>query len=189
VTGAAVTAGALAAKVAVVVIVAGALAATAGPASHRLTAEHAHGRASTPVESRGVAGRPAATLIAEHRGAGKGHQPSALGRPQGKHGAKARLGAPRHGGKSAGKTAPGAGNGVGNGAARSNAAVAHSTSVSARGAAASADGRARGSSSNLKPSPHYGSQALSALAGSTPQGRSGADKPEPAADPPAPPGP
>ena len=186
VTGAAVTAGALVAKVAVVVLVAGALATTAGPAAQRVTAAHAHGHAATPAASRGVAGDRAVASITEDRGAGKGHQRSAVVRPRGAHGAKAGLGAPRHGGKSPGKTSPGAGNGAGNGAAHGTAAAAHPSSASARGSAASADGRARASSSKLKPRPHYGSQALSPHARLTPEGSAGVDTPQTAADPPAP---
>jgi len=119
VTGAAVTAaGALAAKVALVVIVAGALTATAGLAAQRVTAPHAHGRTTTLAASRGVAGNPVATLISEDRAAGKGHQPSAVGRPGGTHGAKAGHGTPRHGGQSPDKTSRGVSRGVGNGAAQ-----------------------------------------------------------------------
>jgi len=194
VTGAALAAGALAAKVAVVVIVAGALATTAGQTAQRITAAHAHGHAATPAASRGSDGDPAATLIAEDRGAGKGHQRAAGGRPWGAHGAKAGLGDLRHSGKSAGKAARGAGNGAGAGAAHGKAASGKAapvrgTSASARGSAASADGRARASSSKLKPGPHLGSQALSSPADPASGGRVGADKPEHAAEPTLPQGP
>jgi len=194
VTGAAVTAGALAAKVAVVVIVAGALATTAGQTAQRVTAAHAHGHAATPAASRGVAGDRAAASTTEDRGAGQGHQRSAVGRSRGAHGAKAGPGTTRRGVKSAGQTARRAGNGAGAGAVHGNvapgkAASVHGTSASARGAAASADGRARASSSKLKPGPHLGSQALSGPADPASGGRAGADKPEHAAEPTLPQGP
>ncbi len=169
-TGAAVTAaGALtAAKVAVVVIVAGALAATAGQAVHRVTAPHAHGRTTTPAASRGVAGKPAANPLSQGRAAGKGHQPSTVGRRGRAHGAKPGHGAPRQGGTSPGAKSRVVGKGVGSKAARSGAAAAHGKSVSARAAAASADGNSRGSSSTKAIPGHQGqTKAQPAHAGGT----------------------
>jgi len=175
VTGAGLAAaGALVAKVAVVVIATGALAGTAGLVANRDSVPHAYGRTTSPSASRGVAGDSGASLIADEGAAGKGHQPSTVGSSRGTHGAEAALGAPRHGGKSPsespgkspGKTSRGVGKDLGSGAAssgtarsgaarsraaRSRAEGAQGERGSASGSTASAAGRPSGSSSTGKP--------------------------------------
>ena len=149
-TGAAVAATCtLAAKVAVVVIVAGALTGTAGVAAHRVTAPHAHGRSASLVASRGAPGGPAATTFFASRPAGKSHRLSAVRHAQGAH-AQAMGRALRLGGESPAKAPREVGKGVGGGTAHKAASAGHGNSWSAGASAANADGHSRGVSSQGK---------------------------------------
>jgi len=175
VTGvAASAAGALAAKVAVVVIVAGALVGTAGLAAQRDTSPYAHGRAGNRAQSRGSAGDPPATQISVNHAAGRGHQPSAGGRPGRVPGAKAKHELAGDGRTSPDKTSRGVGKGVGKGVARSAAVVALGKSGSAGRSTASARASSRGSSSKGTSGAQAGGKAQVGQPGI---GKPGSDKP------------